>query len=133
MHNTKAIPLTQEQLKIIDQVPVTADQRIVVKILNPPLASPCSNDSGFNLGPSIRDPVNVGEGIVAQWEGVDELEADEDKSANGRARMLGKEGKFYWLCTVPSMGKVDLKLEWEVVVPAGGGYIEGLGVFSGVE
>lgn len=116
VYNTKTIPLKQEQLKVIDQVPVSTDERIAIKLLNPPLVSPGGNESG-GTPDSVREPVKIGEGVIAQWEGVDDLEEGGDPNA------LGKDGKFYWLCAVPSMGKVDLSLEWEVAVPAGEGDI----------
>jgi hypothetical protein len=114
VYNTKTIPLKQEQLKIIDQFPVSTDGRIAIKFLNPPLNAPTVNDVS-NL---IREPAKVAEGVIARWEGADDFERD--------SRALGKDGKFYWLCAVPAMGKVDLNLKWEIAVPTGEGRIVGL-------
>jgi hypothetical protein len=120
VHNTKTIPLNQEQLRVIEQVPVSTDERIVIKLLNPPLVSPGGGESNSVSDSLVAEPVTVGEGVIAQWEGADDLEAAGDPNK------LGKDGKFYWLCAVPAMGKVDLNLEWEVSVPAGEGHIWGL-------
>ena len=119
MYNTKTIALKPEQLKVIDQVPISTDERIAIKLLNPPLVNPGVSDTG-PASDSVCEPVKVGDGVTAQWEGADDLEIGGDPNA------LGKDGKFYWLCGVPSMGKMDLSLKWEVAVPVGEGNIGGL-------
>jgi hypothetical protein len=119
VHNTKTVPLEKEQLKIIDQIPVTTDERIMIKLLHPPLISPGDRNSISGSG-SVSEPVKVDEGIIAQWEGVDDLEEGGDPS------VLGKDGKFSWLCAVPANGKVNLSLEWEVTMPVGEGNVGGL-------
>lgn len=119
VHNTKSIPLKPEQLKVIDQVPVSTDERIMIKLLNPPLVKIGGNDAA-SASDFVHEPAKVGDGAIAQWEGADDLEMGGDPNA------LGNDGKFYWLCAMPPMGKVDLSLEWEVAVPAGEGNIGGL-------
>jgi hypothetical protein len=119
VHNTKTIPLEKDQLKIIDQIPVMTDELITIKLLDPPLLDPRDRDSILGPG-SGPEAVKLGEGVIAQWEGADDLVEIEDPSA------LGKDGKFYWLCAVQAQGKVDLSLEWKIMVPAGEGYVGGL-------
>jgi hypothetical protein len=51
--------------------------------------------------------------VVATWDGADEFgQGEVDVEA------LGKEGRFCWVCSVPSQGKIGLVSQWEVSAPA---------------
>jgi len=92
-------------LKILDQVPVSQDSQISVKVVSPAL-----NSSGTTTKNAKIQPLQVSEGVVAQWEGADEPDCD--------VSALGKDGKFNWVCSVPAQGKINLLLQWEVTTPA---------------
>ncbi|KAH6907607.1 hypothetical protein BKA70DRAFT_1189593 [Coprinopsis sp. MPI-PUGE-AT-0042] len=122
VHNTKS--LSADKVKIIDQIPVSEDSTITVKLISPAL--PFSDKTGGSaggatsgggvmaenkLGVKVPAPVNVSKGITAQWEGVEEV------SSESEVEDLGGEGKFGWLCSIPAQGKVNLTLQWEVSAP----------------
>lgn len=111
IHNTKATT-TVENLKILDQIPVSEDEQINVKLVNPALSLPDgSSIKTVKTNASRAIPhVQVSEGVVARWEGSDESGIDVDA--------LGKDGKINWLCTVPPQGKLSLVMQWEVSTPA---------------
>lgn len=98
---------------------MSMDECITIKLLNPPLVSPRNNDSGF-VPDVIPELVKMGEGVIAQWEGGEDVEMGGDPS------VLGKDRKFYWLYVVPPLGEVDLSPEWAVVVPTGEGDVGSL-------
>ena len=50
--------------------------------------------------------MRVSEGIVAQWNGSDDL--------NGDLSALGGNGRIDWICAIPAFGTVILLLLWEV-------------------
>lgn len=107
--NTKSTAISN--VKIIDQVPVSEDSLITVKLLSPPLVAPFSDSTLSSSGGELKvpPPVKVSSGVVVQWDGADEPGNDVEG--------LGKDGKFYWVCAVPSQGKVNLLLQWEVTAP----------------
>jgi Domain of unknown function (DUF4139) len=122
VHNTKSS--SAEKVKIIDQIPVSEDSTIIVKLVSPPLpfAEKLSGGAGGTtssagamvenkLGIKVPAPVVVSKGITAQWEGVDEV------SSENEVEDLGGEGKLGWLCSIPAQGKVNLTLQWEVSAP----------------
>lgn len=111
VHNTKATT-TVEDLKILDQIPVSEDEQINVKLVSPALSLPDgSSIKTVKTNASRAIPhVQVSEGVVARWEGSDESGIDVDA--------LGKDGKINWLCTVPPQGKLSLVMQWEVSTPA---------------
>ena len=110
--NTKT--LTIENLKIIDQVPVS--EEIAVKLVSPALGVLGVPGEGFGWGNISRSkssnisissstaneggtkvplPVSVASGgVVAQWYGADEEGVD--------VEALGKDGKLNWVCAVPA-------------------------------
>ncbi|KAK0188984.1 hypothetical protein F5146DRAFT_1057481 [Armillaria mellea] len=110
VHNTKATT-TVENLKILDQIPVSEDEQINVKLVSPALSLPDgSSIRTVKTNASRAIPhVQVSEGVVARWEGSDESGIDVDA--------LGKDGKINWLCTVPPQGKLSLVMQWEVSTP----------------
>ncbi|KAH6907626.1 hypothetical protein BKA70DRAFT_1189603 [Coprinopsis sp. MPI-PUGE-AT-0042] len=123
VHNTKSSSV--EKVKIIDQIPVSEDSTITVKLISPALhysekigganGNVGSSAGGAvvenKLGVKVPAPVNVSKGITAQWEGVEEV------SSESEVEDLGGEGKLGWLCSIPAQGKVNLTLQWEVSAP----------------
>lgn len=106
--NTKSAAV--DNVKIIDQVPVSEDSLITVKLVSPALVAPFSESKTLSGGElKVPPPVKVSPGVVVQWDGADEPGNDVEG--------LGKDGKFYWVCSVPSQGKVNLVLQWEVTAP----------------
>ena len=121
--NTKTLPI--ENLKIIDQVPVSEDPQIAVKLVSPALgvlgvpgegfgwgnskSSSISSSTANEGGPKVPLPVSVASGgVVAQWHGADE---------GVDVEALGKDGKLNWVCAVPAQEKIGLVLQWGVVAP----------------
>jgi len=97
VHNTKSVEV--EGVKIRDNIPVSQEANLVVKLITPslPLASTLTTSSSISS-------VEVEDGIIARWTVIDD--------ANTSA--LGKDGMLEWVCAIPALGKVNLLLEWEV-------------------
>ncbi|KDR77513.1 hypothetical protein GALMADRAFT_65991 [Galerina marginata CBS 339.88] len=104
--NTKATAV--EGVKVQEQIPVSEDATIFVNVLSPALVLPRADKKGVF---SIPEPVKVGGLATAQWDGAEEPDMDPS--------LLGKDGKFSWICSIPSQGKLTLLLSWEVVCPYG--------------
>ncbi|KAJ3504191.1 hypothetical protein NLJ89_g8067 [Agrocybe chaxingu] len=104
--NTKGSAVSN--LKIQEQVPVSEDSSITVNLLNPSLVLPHVNRKGVL---QTAEAVKVMEHVRAEWDGMGE--ADVEPS------LVGKEGRFNWICEVPSQGKLNLTLSWEVACPYG--------------
>lgn len=119
--NTKSI--TIDDLKVTDSLPVSEDERIEVRLINPPLMhAPVGNTSSVSslLGPTTSEkqkPVRIRENIAAQWEGVDE---------KGFEGVPGRNGKINWLVSLPPQKPVTLSLQHEVAFAADL-VVEGLG------
>jgi len=101
--NTKTLPI--ENLKIIDQVPVSEDSAITVKLVNPALKLP--GEVG-GVDPKAS-PLKVASGVIAQWHGADEESVE--------AAVLGRDGKLDWVCNMLAQEKIGLVLQWEVTAP----------------
>lgn len=103
-----------DDILIIDQVPVSEDEQIKVKLVSPALTvGPTAGESTSKDKDKDKalQKLSVAKGVMAQWDGTDELETD------GSAEALGKNGKVNWVCSVPQQGKVNLVLQWEVTAP----------------
>ncbi|TFK24420.1 hypothetical protein FA15DRAFT_669652 [Coprinopsis marcescibilis] len=124
IHNTKSVAI--DNLIIRGQVPVSVHSNVTVKLSSPPLEAPDARSASntatsmFSMqketvvnksGVHVPAPVNVGKGIVAQWDGVDNVLFEEDVGS------LGKNGLLFWKCSVPPQGKVNLSLRYEVSAP----------------
>ncbi|KAF6759168.1 hypothetical protein DFP72DRAFT_1031955 [Ephemerocybe angulata] len=114
LHNTKSLAI--ENVKVIDQIPVSENSVINVKLISPALELPDSGTlkAGWTenkAGVKIPPPAKVGQGILAQWDGAEDLSSEDEVES------LGKDGKISWLCALPSQGKVTLTLQWEVSAP----------------
>ena len=101
----------------MDQIPVSADEKIVVKLFNPALPSSQASLSGTKASEKLANnsggKVRVAQGVLGQWgDGTEDVTGDDGATA------VGKDGKLSWLCEVPSQGKINLMLQWEVTAPA---------------
>lgn len=116
VHNTKSITITD--LLIVDQIPVSADEKIVVKLFTPPLptvpVNTGSTKAGEKSASNASAKVKVAQSVVAQWgDGTEDAAAADDGTT-----AVGKDGKLSWVCDVPPQGKIGLALQWEVTAPA---------------
>lgn len=117
LHNTKSLAI--DNLKIIDQIPISENSVITVKLVSPALELPDTTTGSLSsslksenkLGAKVPSPVKVTQGIIAQWEGIDDINSEEDLDS------LGKDGKLNWTCSLPAQGKSVLTLQWEVSAP----------------
>lgn len=107
VYNTKTLSI--ENVKIIDQAPVSEDSDITVKLVSPALGVPGTGSSGSTESKALP-PLRVASGVIAQWYGADE--------AGVEVEALGKDGKLNWVCAVPAQTKIGLVLQWEVTAPA---------------
>ncbi|TDL23087.1 hypothetical protein BD410DRAFT_814727 [Rickenella mellea] len=98
-----------DNVKIVDQIPVSENSQIIVKMSNPALTLPPSSGTTIANGKPPQ-PVDVSPGIKAQWDGTDEPGFD--------MTALGKDGKINWVSSMPAQGKMNLHLQWEVTAPA---------------
>ncbi|KAJ7268023.1 hypothetical protein C8J57DRAFT_1450382 [Mycena rebaudengoi] len=114
--NTKSISV--DHLKIIDQIPISQNSQIEVKLVNPALALPSDGGSSVKGPPKKAQVLTVGKGVVAQWDGADEPDQEVDS--------LGLDRKLNFICSVASQAKVNLALEWEVTVSPASAHVVGL-------
>ncbi|KAM6493926.1 protein of unknown function (DUF4139) domain containing protein [Amanita muscaria] len=117
--NTKSITITD--LRIVDQIPVSADESITVKLISPALPPVQSQVATSGPGKdekkadqsALKPRVMVSKGITAEWgDGMEDSAATGDGTA-----AAGQDGKLSWLCETPSQGKASLLLQWEVTSP----------------
>ncbi|KAJ7262959.1 hypothetical protein C8J57DRAFT_1183686 [Mycena rebaudengoi] len=114
--NTKSISV--DRLKIIDQIPISQDSQIEVKLVSPALALPSDGGSSVKGPPKKAQVLTVGKGVVAQWDGTDDPDQEVDS--------LGLDRKLNFICSVASQAKVNLALEWEVTVSPASAHVVGL-------
>ncbi|KAF8340034.1 hypothetical protein F5887DRAFT_979609 [Amanita rubescens] len=115
VHNTKSITITD--LLIMDQIPVSTDEKIVVKLFTPSLPTVQGNigsTKGEKSANNAGTKVKVAQGVVAQWgDGTEDAATVEDGET-----AVGRDGKLSWVCDVSPQGKIGLALQWEVTAPA---------------
>lgn len=118
IHNTRSTPITN--LKIIDCIPVSEDQRIEVRLISPALAMPTATASTEKSGSSIlklktkqsvNDSVKVAPNVRVQWNGLGEPDVDQ--------KAIGKDGMLSWFVSLASQERVTLVLQYEVSFPDG--------------
>ena len=118
VHNSRATSSSAAGLavRVVDQVPVSEDTTITVKLQQPALVQPGSADGTRSLqsGPDtkIALPVKVAAGVVASWAG-----SEDEPGHDVDVESLGKDGKFAWTCTIPAQTKVGLVLQYEISAP----------------
>ncbi|KAF8633761.1 hypothetical protein AX15_001267 [Amanita polypyramis BW_CC] len=115
--NTKPI---QVKLRVVDQIPVSQDEEINVKLISPALpnapptiASRKRDKRDGSSGVDTERQVEVSPGVVSQWrDGMDDIPSDDYTTT------VGRDGMLSWICDIAPQGKVNLLLQWEVVTPA---------------
>ncbi|KAL0570837.1 hypothetical protein V5O48_011120 [Marasmius crinis-equi] len=142
VHNTKTIDIPF--IKIVDQIPVSEDSAINVKLVSPGLKLPgggaaaALESSAATLGKSSSSSAKKSDSTVGHTRATSVSVADviassagpsvkvangimaqwdgaDEESVDGDA--LGRDGKVNWLCEVPAGEKVNLNLQWEVSMP----------------
>ena len=103
--NTKSVSI--ENLKVIDMIPVSQDERIEIKLLNPPLPPSVAED---NTGKEKKsDGISVSPGVLALWDGTGDPEVNQD--------VVGKNGCVRWDVSLRPQETVNLVLKFEVSYP----------------
>jgi len=112
--NTKATA-SLSSIKIQDQIPVSEDEGIIVKLANPPLLLPSYNKKGV-LQPVENVTIRTAENgcrLSAHW-----AEMEEVGTGGIDPVLVGKSGKLNWICEeLPAQGKIVVVLSWGVVCP----------------
>ncbi|KAF9525622.1 hypothetical protein CPB83DRAFT_885409 [Crepidotus variabilis] len=110
IQNTKSISL--ESFKIIDNIPISQDERIKVNLISPALSAPVAGPvQASHSRQSLRKSIKLESGVQAQWDKSDEKDVEDS--------MVGKDGKINWLLTIPPRKTVNLALQFEVTYPTG--------------
>ncbi|KAJ7776830.1 hypothetical protein DFH07DRAFT_797936 [Mycena maculata] len=100
----------------VDQIPTSQNAQIEVKLVSPVLMVPSDAGAGMGMSsikaaprtPGAPQVLSIAQGVVVQWDGVDEPDC--------AVETLGLDRKLNWICSVPSQGKINLALDWEVTV-----------------
>jgi hypothetical protein len=102
-------PTTLHKLVITDHVPVSDNERIKVNVIDP---------KGLQIGSKGAKETIVGKGVKARWE---------QKNGNGPSIEEGGGeiglGFVEWICEIGPGASVDVDLAWDIVAPAGVGWI----------
>ncbi|KAJ7776833.1 hypothetical protein DFH07DRAFT_797953 [Mycena maculata] len=122
--NTKSIAV--DRLKIVDQIPTSQNAQIEVKLVSPALTLPSDAGAGMGMSsikaapktPGAPQVLSIAQGVVVQWDGVDKPDC--------AVETLGLDRKLNWICSVPSQGKINLALDWEVTVSPASAQVLGL-------
>ncbi|KAF9532456.1 hypothetical protein CPB83DRAFT_759238 [Crepidotus variabilis] len=105
IQNTKSVLL--ENLKILENIPISQDERITVKLISPALPQPTvlQNLQG------VRKSIKVASGILAHWDKADDQDVEDSA--------VGKDGKLNWLLNIPPRQSVNMALQFDVSHPTG--------------
>ncbi|TFK63997.1 hypothetical protein BDN72DRAFT_775200 [Pluteus cervinus] len=120
--NTKTVAIPR--LRVHEQIPVSQDVQISVKMVVPALTLPLAlvPASSSSSGPTtmkgeLKRPQAVkvqsggGGGVVtAQWDGTDDSSVD--------VEAVGRNGRLNWVCVVNPQETVNLTLQYEVSAPS---------------
>ncbi|KAF9534028.1 hypothetical protein CPB83DRAFT_889802 [Crepidotus variabilis] len=123
IHNAK--PSSAGSLKLLrvrDQVPVSEDEKIEVKLREPALTVQTKEKEkgGKKEGVAVESVVvktnEKGCKVTAQWDGGD----DSGEVSDSEETHLGKDGKIVWVCQeIPAQSKIVLSLSWDIICPYG--------------
>ncbi|KAJ6498227.1 hypothetical protein DFH09DRAFT_945554 [Mycena vulgaris] len=121
VHSTKGTAVGR--LRVIDHITASQNAQIEVRRVAPALALPTdAGASSINLKAPPKSAeaqvVNVGPGVVAQWDGMDDPGCE--------VEALGLDRKVNWICAVPAQARINLALEWEVTVSPASAQVVGL-------
>jgi hypothetical protein len=109
------------KIKIVDQVPVSEDSTISVKLVQPPLVLPGADGratiSAASAAGGLPAPVKISSGVTATWDGADEISLGSVGQNDVDIDSLGREGRFCWICSVPPQAKSNVNLQYEVSAP----------------
>ncbi|KAG6913445.1 hypothetical protein DXG01_006788, partial [Tephrocybe rancida] len=103
--NTKLVPV---ELKVIDQIPISEETNLKIKLLVPALTIPNPAIAAAKRTKSPPQTVNVAEGVVAQWEYSGNQVPDPEE--------LGKDGKISWTCSLAPQAKAHLVVRLQAQV-----------------
>ncbi|KAG6914243.1 hypothetical protein DXG01_001502 [Tephrocybe rancida] len=106
--NTKLVPV---ELKVIDQIPISEETHLKIKLLVPALTIPNLAIAVAKRTKSPPQTVNVAGGVVAQWEYSGNQAPDPEE--------LGKDGKISWTCSLAPQAKAHLVVRWEMASSEG--------------
>ncbi|KAG6852228.1 hypothetical protein C0991_001818 [Blastosporella zonata] len=107
VHNTNSTAASR--VRIAEQIPVSEDTQIQVKLVSPALVLK-EKEKSEKDNEGAEKVVAVAKGVSAMWDGADDPAVD--------VNALGMNGMFNWVCAVPAQGKINLVLQYEVVTPA---------------
>ena len=124
---TNAKSTAIDNIKVVDLIPVSQDERVEIKLLNPALSPPPGGEpSGLQrtmsqtsaeklhgLGKARERKADrtlrVAPGVVALWDGAGDPEANQD--------VVGKNGRVRWDVSLRPQETVNLVLKFEVSYP----------------
>ena len=109
------------KIKVVDQVPISENSTIDVKLVQPPLVSPGADGKAtisraIGAG-GLPAPVEVSSGVTATWDGADEVSLGSVGQDEVDVDSLGRDGRFCWICSVAPQAKVNVNLQYEISAP----------------
>lgn len=120
IHNTRPTPI--QNLHIIDNIPVSQDDRIEINLLEPDLSLPGAEGTSFQENVSVSEN-DHGDGqeeasshgmqpkprVTAQW--------DSDGDPNVDENVAGENGRVNWTVALDSQETITLALRYKMSYP----------------